>query len=305
MLRVYAAGGTAINIAKKSKDLDVDFCFLDTSDSNLKNVNRENCFILEEVGGAGKDRSIAHQHFKDLAGDVLIRHKPSNDLNIVSFSISGGSGASMGPLMVKELIANNYNTIAVAVDSRNSIIEIDNSIRTLKTLKGYTNVTKKSISMFFVENTNRQDEDERVLNFISLMSLLVNKQNTDEFDMRDLKHFINFDAVTDNEPTVSIIDINENSDVELPANTAIVSTIFVTTNPFNEIRYNIPEYRATCVITDKNYKNEDLRIDNILGAMAIIFNKLEDEARTHKEVKKVNKFKEIAIQDNGDDGFFK
>ncbi len=90
MLRIYAAGGAAGNLSKKVTDLDVDVCFIDTSNSNLKDISGEHKFLVEGFDGAGKDRSISYEAFKPHVDDILIRFKPSDRLNIVISSLSGG-----------------------------------------------------------------------------------------------------------------------------------------------------------------------------------------------------------------------
>ena len=89
-ITVFAAGGTGINIAKQIRDLDVAIKYIDTSDSNLQGINSNDIYLAESMDGAGKDRSLAYERFKDEAADVLIRLKPSEHLNIVIGSISGG-----------------------------------------------------------------------------------------------------------------------------------------------------------------------------------------------------------------------
>lgn len=87
---VYGCGGSGVNIVKSITDLDVVVNFIDSSESNMKGMNSKNVFLIEGLDGAGKHRATAHDKFKHLAEDVLIRMKPSETLNIVISSLSGG-----------------------------------------------------------------------------------------------------------------------------------------------------------------------------------------------------------------------
>jgi len=301
MLNVYCCGGAGSNVGKQITDLDINVSFIDTSDSNHKGVDPEKIYQIEGIDGAGKDRNVTYENFKN-PDEVLIRFKPSPQLNVVISSLSGGSGSIIAPVLTRELIKQGHNTIVIAVDSTHSVKEIDNSIKTLKTYKSFSNTVKKAISIFYIENKSRKEADQRAIQFINMLSLLVNKEHTEEFDTSDLRNFINFDNVTENEPSVSIIEINPNETVVPEKNTTIVSTILLTTDKNSTISQVIPEYLSTCIVTDKNYKNEDIRIDNTLGKLTIIVNNLEALKKDHQDNKTINKFKELDVQASTEDG---
>jgi len=264
-------------------------------------VKSDNIFVLENIDGAGKDRSKTYEHFKDIADDVVIKFKPSPSLNVVVSSLSGGSGSIIAPLVTKELIRQGHNTIVIAIDSKHSVKELDNTIKAFQTYKSISNGIKKAISIFYIENSNRKESDNKAVWFINLLSLLVNKEQTEEFDTTDLTNFINFDRVTDNAPTVSILEVNENETITPEKNTTIVSSILLTTDKHSVIKPVVPEYLSTCVVTDPQYKNEDIRVDNILGKLSIIVDEMERQHKEHKDNKKVNKFKELEVQGSNSD----
>lgn len=296
MISVFACGGCGTNIAKQITDLDIEVNYIDTSTSNLKGIKSDNILVLENIDGAGKDRSKTYEHFKDIAEDILIKFKPSQSLNVVVSSLSGGSGSIIAPLVTKELIRNGHNTIVIAIDSKHSVKELDNTIKAFKTYKSISDGVKKAISIFYIENSNRKESDNKAVWFINLLSLLVNKQHTEEFDTTDLTNFINFDRVTDNSPTVSILEVNENEIINPEKNTTIVSSILLTTDKHSTIKPVVPEYLSTCLVTDPQYKNEDIRVDNILGKLSIIVAGMESEIKELQDNKKVNKFKELEVE---------
>lgn len=301
---IYCCGGFGGNIGKQILDLDINTFFIDTSISNLKNVKHDNIFLVDNIDGAGKSRDKSYQHFKELSEDILIKFKPSNKLNIIIHSLSGGSGSVIGPLIAKELISKDLNTIVVCVDSRNSIKELDNSIKTLKSYKAISDMLSKSISIFYIKNNDRKESDKLTLEFINLCSLLLDPYNTAEFDVSDLAHFLYFEKVTDNKPSVGIIDVIENTNLSYTneKGTHVVSGILISKNTDTQIQGIMPDYLANCVVTDRDYNNEDILVCNIIGKLNNIINDLTQEITLHQENKKINKIQEINVETNTKDG---
>jgi len=302
MLNVYFCGGCGVNVGKQLKDMDVNSYFIDTSESNLKNVDEDNIFLVQGTDGAGKLRSKSFESFNGLEEEVLIKFKPSKELNLVVSSLSGGSGGILASILAKKLIKDGSNVIIIGIDSKHSIIELENSIKTLKTYKAVSDSIKKNVTIYHVENNSRKEADQQVIRFIALMSLLVNKSLTEEFDTTDLNHFINLDKVTDNRPTVGVIDISPNEEIIPVKNTTIVGTILLTSSLDSTISEAKPEYLSTCIVTDKNYKNEDIRIDNVYGKLAIIIDELEKEVSSLRDNKRINKHKDVEVTGATEEG---
>ena len=302
MLNIYACGGTGINIARQIKDLDVNIFYIDGSDSNLKGVSEDQVFLIPDQDGAGKDRTVTYNNFKNIVEDVLIRFKPSETLNVVISSLSGGSGSVAGPLLCKELISNGHNTIVIGVDSKHSLIEITNSMKTLLTYKSISASTNKCVSLFYVSNTTRKEADQTAVRFINLLSVLVDRKNTQEFDTRDLQNFINFSAVTDNRPSVSILEVGPNQPITPEKGTVVASSILMTSDQDATIYPVVPEYLSTCVVTDRSFDLEDIRLDNVLGKHSLIVETFEREIQIQMDNKKINKYKEVEISGSTEDG---
>lgn len=300
-IRVYLCGGTGVNIGKKIKS-KVDLVYVDTSTSNLKNVDKELIMLIEDMDGAGKLRSNTYEKFKDIVDDVLIKFKPSNELNIVISSLSGGSGSVCSPLITKRLLEEGKNVMVLAVDSKHSVIEINNTIKTLKTFKSISNNISKNVSIVYFDNTNRTEIDNKCVWTVELMTLLVDKQRTEEFDISDLHNFLNFDKVTDTKANVSFVEIRNNDAIVQEKNTSIVSTILLTKDRNSTINSALPEYLATCVVTDKDYTVGDVRIDNVVGLLAITIDQLEAQIKELSDNKKINKVRTVEVVSDNDDG---
>ncbi len=154
----------------------------------------------------------------------------------------------------------------------------------------------------YIENSNRKDADMRAIWAISLFTLLTDKTNTSEMDTSDISSFINFDRVTDNEPSVSMLEFNENTTIVPEKNTNNVATILLTNNQNSTIKPVIPEYLSTCIVIDSGYTNEDIRIDSMLGKLSIIVEGLEKSMKSSQDNKKLSKIKEVEVKGATDDG---
>lgn len=301
-MTVYACGGAGLNIARQIKDLDIDTYFVDTSKSNLKSINSDNVYLVDGMDGAGKDRSVTYNQFKDVAADVLVRFKPSQQLNIVISSLTGGSGCVISSLIARELIRQGHNTVVVGVDSSGSLVEIRNSVKTLKTLESFSKQLGAPIPLYYINRDSRTEADKTALRFINLLALLVDKNRTAEFDNSDLSTFLYFDRVTDNQPSVSMLDVMLNEEVVPEKNTLVVTSILMTKTPESALKPVVPENKAICVITDNTGAFEEVRINSLLGKLALVVAELESQIKSLEDTKRVNRVSELVVNANTDDG---
>lgn len=303
MLSIYACGGTGLNIAKNLTDAGMNVFCIDGSDSNTNGLSKDKLFVIPDSNGGGKNRAVIYEKFRDLVDEVLIRFKPSTSMNIVLSSLAGGSGSAIGPILAKQLIEEGKNVIILGIDSTSSVIEINNSIKTLKTYKAISNQLKKSVSIYHVKGDVRREADEQAINFINLISLMVDKSSIDELDVRDLENFLQFQNVTDNRPDVAILAVNHKDGVEFRKGINLVGTVLVSTDRNDTITDFIPEYIANCVVTDKKYKNGPMRLDSMLGELGYLINDYEATLQELSDQKKINRVKELDVESNTDDGF--
>lgn len=212
------------------------------------------------------------------------------------------SGSIIAPYLSKELISQGFNTIVIGIESKKSLIEVDNASKTLQTYKSFSNNLKKCLNLYYISNPSRKDADEEAIHFINLLAVLVDKNRTEEFDNADLTSFLNFNTVTDNDPNMAIIEVtpNEESDNEKGSN--IVSTILITKDKFSTIKHPTPEYLATCVVTDNDFRNQDIRMNTVIGDLGKILDDLASVSKELTDNKKVNKVKEVEITNANDDG---
>jgi len=103
-ISVYGCGGTGINILQDFTNLPVDdperpffaipsYHAVDTSTSNIKNIQGINVTVIPGLSGAGKDRMKPFADVNMSLDNMLNDHKPG-DINVVMFSLSGGKLAA-------------------------------------------------------------------------------------------------------------------------------------------------------------------------------------------------------------------
>jgi hypothetical protein len=301
-IALFACGGTGVNIGKiiDRQDIDTSVYYIDTSTSNLKDVSSSHVYIVEDMDGAGKHRATTYDKFKDVSSDILIHFTPSNKLNIVVSSLSGGSGSIIAPLVAKELIKNGYNTIVIGIDSRGSIIELKNTQKTLLTYRSISSTENKPVALFYVENLDRKKADDEAIAFVKLMTVITDTRIVQEFDISDLTNFINFDKVSDNSPSVALLEIAKNEPSTETKGTAIVTTILIGKDKNVGICDPIPEYLAQCVITDNMFDQDNIRIDAVLGKLSQVVGNIDSKIKALEDNKKVNRHKDVEANGNSD-----
>lgn len=203
-IRIYAAGGGACNIVSELESTlvagDVGFastlpCYIDTSKSNLinKKIDEAHTYFFEGMDGSGKVRAANYEEITKNALAILQKFKPTM-FNIVVHTASGGSGSVIAPVLVSELKSRGEQVIVITVGSTDTRIEIENTIKTLKSYESIAGLRKSPVVMHYVQNTeqlSRQAVNKQVKIAISLLCGLFSGQN-EELDTADLKNWMEY-----------------------------------------------------------------------------------------------------------------
>lgn len=98
-MRIFAAGGMGSNLLNeiyswKDKSLDgfadIQFAFVDTSNSNIKeHIDEKEVYLVEDLDGSGKKRAVNANDITGRIKDIVQNFKPCN-LNVVVHSLNGG-----------------------------------------------------------------------------------------------------------------------------------------------------------------------------------------------------------------------
>lgn len=223
-ITLYGCGGAGINVAHKFDKVKtpevlqgfavVKSVYIDTSKANLNSLedgfDEENSYVFDKIDGSGKIRRENAAQISKSVLDILIKHKPG-DLNIVVSSASGGSGSVIAPSIVSELLNQNQNVIVLCIGSNDSIIEINNTVNTLKSYESIATLRSKPIAMIYEENKRGVSLEtvnsvlyDRVVNLAALFS----RQNAG-LDSADLKNWLNYTKYTTIPPKLMVVGFVE------------------------------------------------------------------------------------------------
>lgn len=265
-VRVYCCGGGGINIGLElgvfcqSQDnvvADIESVFIDTSKSNIacarRDVKAEQCYLIDGLDGSGKVRSENHQAINDHVRDILQRHKPM-DLNIILSTGAGGSGSVFGPIIASHLLERKVPTIVFIIGSTGTRLEIENTLKTIKSYESIAQLRKTPVVGVYLENSSimtRNVVDREIIFNILSLAILFSRQNR-ELDSRDLLNWLQYNNVTSFRPqlaALSIVDGEINSkDISDLGNIISVATVAVT--PEQAMLKIIPDYQCVGIVSD-------------------------------------------------------
>ncbi len=221
-LRVYACGGTGINIAKKISDYPIDGfavvnrCFIDTSRTNMdEHTPADLAFVVPRSSdashrseGSGKNRSTNEQAIYDSIPAIMSKFPPQ-DVNVVVFSGSGGTGSVAGPFIMDYLLETGANAIAVMIGTEESARAASNTFGTLKTLEGFVETHQRPVvvNYHYQKRTDtRESVDDMALAAIASLAVLVSRNN-DELDLEDIHNLLDYTEVTDVAEQLTLMEI--------------------------------------------------------------------------------------------------
>lgn len=211
--RIFGVGGLGINIAKayQADPLIADspmVAYADTSRSNLDSTNEPFSYLIDGVDGSGKKRDMNAAPIRKHVAPLLSEFPPA-DFNVVIFSASGGTGSTMGPLLIHELMLRKKPVIAVIGGDSDSAIAIGNTLNTLRSLSGLSGKMNIPVTAVYEEMTlgsQRREVDGLLQRSIDALRVLTSGLN-DEMDTQDLAHWLNYSVVTPHLPGLGILHI--------------------------------------------------------------------------------------------------
>lgn len=192
-LNIIACGGAGINILRHALPMitgRVTFSRLDTSEANLRVGETAN---IIGGGGSGLVRGLnADVAVRTIAG-LSDESLGLADVNIVIFSLSGGSGSVIGPLLIGDIAGRRKRlVIALTISSMQSEKHTNNTLQTLQSLRKITENTGLylPISIFNNLTAGQRAVDEALPYKLSrLVDLLT--APTVEIDKNDRLHWLN------------------------------------------------------------------------------------------------------------------
>ena len=203
--RVYCLGGCGLNISTQLS-LPNDITYLpnsyigrvDTSESNVITNNDSLLFLIPGVDGSGKKQSFTYAVAVPYI-DAILLEQPPKDFNVVVFSLGGGTGSVLGPLIIKELLTRKIPVVGIVVESTGSLIESENCLRALASLQSVSqSVVKKPIAISIHKNGKsipEQQINSIITDEIKALAMLTSGANKG-LDTKDIENWLNFPLTT-------------------------------------------------------------------------------------------------------------
>lgn len=297
-LMVYGCGGAGLNIVHacasqwEMKTLDDDFVsqysvtYVDTSRSNFKKDMDENdVYILSNLDGSGKKRDENHVEISNVIKEILVKHKPL-DFNIVVFSLSGGSGSVIGPLLVSEMLARNIPVIAVCIGTDESVLTANNTLKSLKSLEAIAKRNGKALNFIYSHNERgipRGRVDGNIVGYLSGIRFLVSGKNA-ELDSQDLINWLDFTRTTSLEPQLALLEVYSEAEHVAEKHSNPVSVASLYTNKDIHGLLVVPEYHCAGYTDLSSSKVDQLHFVIDVQRVPSIAKNIEKTLSDQKEV---------------------
>lgn len=306
-LQIYAAGGAATNIASrfnKTRDqvspgfAKISTRFIDTSRSNVDpSIPDSDVYLFEGMDGSGKLRSSNYATIVERSKEILHRFKPQ-DTNVVIHSTSGGSGSTIGPVLVSELLSRGENVVVVLIGSTSSRIETENTLKTLQSYEVISQKRDKPVVAYYRENSpemNRGQVDQQVYYALIMLSVLFSGQNR-EMDSADLVNFLNYPAVTHYNAALCGLDLFS-KDITLKQSEVLMSVASLIDENSSSDFSGLCEYQTTGHMPDSLKGSTSMELPLHVAVIGGYFNgaakRLQDRLASYDEHRKASVVKSI------------
>lgn len=207
---IYAFGGTGITVLNKYLSIGKNSRFVDqvigvdTSEANPVEDGMYPVLRLEGAEGSGGDRTAHRPKFEDFAKQIFAKHAPSK-LNILVYSLAGGTGSSIGPYALRYLLQKKIPVLVVCVGDISTLKEQENTVDTLGSMYNQSQLNKVPVVFSYLENTPEVSQGEinrRACSIIDNALMMFNLKN-ERIDYADLKNFFYFTDVVKADPIMT------------------------------------------------------------------------------------------------------
>lgn len=312
VVNIYACGGGAINIALQLEPYrnkgvlgfaDFNIIYVDTSVSNITaELPFKNFFHVTNgnTDGSGKLGFSNYSIIEEQCGEILFKHKPS-EFNIVLNTAAGGSGAVIGPVITSTLLESKIPVISVVVGSRDSRIDVNNTINTLKSYEVISSMRECPVVAAYYENNKENSQkqtDAEVINLLVILSSILSGDNA-RLDSADLKNWLDYTKVTSFPSRLSFLSVFS-GDIKINKGESLISVVTLV-DDVNNSAVNIPvEYQTVGIVPESNKKALNLTFPVnaaiIGGAFHTLIESLNKVLLEYDAIRKSNNDKSLVTE---------
>lgn len=206
---VAGCGGAGINFARHftpAEQLE-KVLFFDTSLTNT--MAGERAWIFSDGSGSGSNRAENALDIERQIPQIKDDELGVNDVAIVMFSLGGGSGSVIGPILLREYAKRHARVIGVVVADTSSAVSAKNSMNTLKTLAAIAKNNNLYLPLLILSNDHantRREVDEHMVHSVTNIINILTKE-VREVDRNDRLNWIDPTKVIRTHPGLKIISV--------------------------------------------------------------------------------------------------
>lgn len=265
------AGGTGMNIATELVDLPNVHCF-DTCDKNIVDAHRDvNVYLTKNTRGAGGNRKVILPLVRPQIPELMATI-PEADFYIVVYSLGGGSGSVLAPLITNQLANRKATFVSFVVGAMESTDMLGNDIDTLKGLEALA--VQKGIPLVVNYTPNSQGRsfsaiNKEIADKIRQLVYMTN-QNHGRLDVHDVNNWVRFTDKHDYLiPQLCELHIETTrKDAEnVPEPISIISMY---ADPAKEIAFGTPVYRKVGIIKPDDLDALDEQTHFVINSVGVL-----------------------------------
>lgn len=220
-LPIYCNGGAGIGVGKffenERQHVDPGYAllgpvYIDASTASVYGVPEQSFYKLPGTNGSGGQRKLNGPEAIRYTGEILEQFPPE-DYNIVIHATTGGSGSTLGPSIVSELLARGKSVIVFCIGDDSTLQFLTNSRGTINSYKGIVQVTGQPVAMQYLQNGldgTIEAVDAKIQLAISCLSVMLGGTNKN-LDPRDVYNWSHFQNVTTFQPQVAMLKLHQGS----------------------------------------------------------------------------------------------
>lgn len=264
-------GGCGLNVATHLLDLPNVHCF-DTCDKNVVPEHRNvNMFLTKGTRGAGKNRAFILPKVRPQV-PAMMATIPEADFYVICYSLGGGSGSVLGPLITSALADRGAAFVSFVIGAKESPEVLQNGIDTMKTLEAIAVRKEVPVVIHYTPNVNGQTYEktnEYVAEHIRRVALLTN-QNHNRLDVHDVINWVRYN-IKHKEliPQVCELHISDNrSDAESVPEAISIASLYL--DPAKEYAFGAGVVRTTGIMKQQDLDITDEQLHFVINSIGVV-----------------------------------
>lgn len=265
------AGGCGLNVATHLVDLPNVHVF-DTCDKNIVPAHKATK-IFQTVGtrGAGKNRAFILPKVRPQLTNMM-NSIPEADFYILCYSLGGGSGSVLGPLITSALTDRNAAFVSFVIGSMESPEVLQNSIDTIKSLEAISVRKATPVVINYTPNVNGQTFESTNAHIAANIRRVVclTNQNHQRMDVFDIQNWVRFtDRHKELIPQVCELHISDNrKEAGLVPEPIAIASLYL--DPDKEFAFSVPVVRTAGIMRADDIEMTEEQLHFVINSVGVV-----------------------------------